>query len=197
MEEYTDTPMYISDATNMFRQPVPKNTKPYDEQVLRYNNDLVDRWGREMLSKLADSNGKVLASKVYPSWVIFASGTESESFETHYQQGSFAQVSREAVDYWIDTFKNKSTEELCRLGMNTIQCGWDTLNLAMRIEQTNKKNNSIYLSSNSPMAWSSEANARHRLAFDRDLPFEMTEQEYIDMREKYLSVLRNAPKLRK
>jgi hypothetical protein len=197
MDEYMDTPMHISDATNMFRQPVPKNTKPYDEQVIKYNNSLVDRWGRELLTKLGTTDGKVLASKVYPSWVIFASGVESQSFNSHYQQGLFPHISREIVNYWIDTFKNRTPEELCAIGTNTVQCGWDTLNLAMRMEQTNNKNTTIYLETDDPVKWSSAANAKHHLAFDRTLPFDLTEQDYIEMREKYVSVMRNVPKLRK
>lgn len=197
MEQYMDAPMYISDATNMFRQPIPKNARPYDEQVVKHNNALVDRWGREMLSKLGATDGKVLASRVYPSWTIFATGVEAKSFESHFQQGSFAHVPREAVNYWIDVFKNKSPAQLCELGVNTVQCGWDTLNLAMRIEQTNKKNKAFYLETDDPLKWSSTANAQHKLAFDRELPFDLTSQDYEEMRDKYVSVLSNVPRLRK
>jgi hypothetical protein len=67
----------------------------------------------------------------------------------------------------------------------------------MRIEQTNNKNTTIYLETEDPLRWSSEANAKHHLAFDRTLPFDLTEQDYVDMREKYMSVMRNVPRLRK
>jgi hypothetical protein len=195
-QELNTTTMHISDATNMFRAPVPKNSKPYDEQVIKFNNNLVDTWGETMLCKIGTTDGKVLASKVYPAWVIFATGVESKSFDNHFHQGSFASVSREAVDYWINAFKNGSPTELCALGVNTVQCGWDTLNLAMRIEQTRLKNEQLFLKSDDPVVWSSTCNANHKLAFDKTLPFDLTQEDYMDMREKYTSVMRNLPKLR-
>lgn len=193
-DEMMNAEMYVSDATNMFRTKIPNNCKPYDEQVIRHNNNLVDRWGTEMLSKIGKISGKVQAKNVYPSWVIYATGNDMPEFANHLNR--FASVSDENLNYWIETFKKSSTAELCKLGVTTVRAGWETLMLGLTLAQTKRKYDTCYAGSSDPSVWSSKCNENKNIAFDTQLPLGLTNEEYSDMRDKYNAVMRNIPRIR-
>ena len=195
-DEMMKAEMHISDATNMFRTKVPNNCKPYDEQVIRFNNNKVDSWGKNMLSKVGTISGKVQAAKVYPSWVIYATGLDMKNFADTEDRGLFATVSQASVDHWIDVFRRYTPAELCELGVTTVRAGWETLMLGMTLHQVKRKYDVCYAGSDDPLVWSSRCNENTKLAFDTQIPFGLSEEEFNDMREKYTSVMRNIPRLR-
>lgn len=191
MAAMMNSKMNISDATSMYRAPVPPNSRPYDAEVIKHNNRQVDKWQTSMLAKMGDNNSKIQAARVHPSWLIFAEGSDAQKFHELYAQGRFPAISDETVYYWIDVFSNSTIEQLTEIGFSSLQMGWQTILSGCKLHIANEKWEKIFSESQDPMVWSRNGNHHNKLLKGETMPFGLHEQKFMEMAEKYNAFTRN------
>jgi len=134
MDKYSEGLISISDAVGMFRKPISSNEKPYTRICLENNNRLLDEWEKELLSRIADKEGRVSVGKIWDTIQLMVEGKEiralAKNFDLLYDSNIEEEVKRipsQKTLKWIEYLETTSFEELSVLGSYFIYKGWERI----------------------------------------------------------------------
>lgn len=189
-EEALFAPIKISDAVSKFYKKISKNARPYDQVCGKYFNSLLGDWEKDVLMKISDEKGCVKTGQVHSAWMIYLQGRELLKF--HEDTSLFPEFPEEVVKKWINIFKNSSMEELCNMGTDALEFGWQILAYSFQRKKVNIKWENVYSKSVPPKEWLSLAN--DNLVEIKKNPYGLADEDIKEMEEKYYSFKLNLPK---
>src|SRR5688572_5945849 len=135
-------PINIVDITGMLRRQIKKNDRPYQADMIRYNNSLVDNWEQQVLRFIANDKNEVRTMEVEMGLKIFIEGHE---LKNHFRNAHLLpKVDDEMVMTWIEKLKNGSIVELRNLGIHNLQHGLQIVVDAVRLRNAEMKWQKIY-----------------------------------------------------
>lgn len=184
-----NTPMKISDVSSLFRKPVSKNERPYEKEVITYNNDQVDKWYAEVLLKIADNQGSIPAGRVNSCFQYFIQGKELAQHQKY--KDFLPEYSEEKIKFWIDLFTKSNVKDLCEMGHGVVSGGWNVIVTGIRYYFADKKWEKIYSKTTDPAEWDKMANNNGNLMNGRPLPYGLTLDSLSDIEEKVIALLKN------
>lgn len=185
--EMMNSPMKIRDAATMYRRPVSKNEPPYDAEIKRLNNRLVDEWYEKVLMKIADSNACVPAGRITACMNYFLEGKEVIGHQKH--KDFLMKYSKEQVEYWIKFLTNATISDMRDAGTGVVAAGWSIIKSAIRDHFLEEKWENIYSKSEDPLEWDKMANNNPRIMNPKRFPFGLTKETLDDINEKVRSFL--------
>ena len=181
----------VSDAASMLRRTISSNERPYTREAIEANNTLVNRWEREVLGELANSQGKVHVSQVYPSWTVFEEGIRIKTLkenETHIQS-----LSEEEIAYWRELFESSDVIALHALGTGYVAHGWDLLVKYIQFWYVTQKWQRVYSKSDNPTQWFQDSLGQRLLFKGEERPF-WTDEQFMDVEQKVRAILTATPR---
>jgi len=184
-----NTPMRIADAASIFRRTLSKNERPYDKEVITYNNTVIEEWYMKVLLGIADSQSSIPAGRVTSCFQYFLQGKELEQHQKY--KDYFPDYPEHKVRFWIDKFTNSSVLELCKLGNGVVSSGWNVIIMGMRYYFADKKWEKVYSVTNDPLAWDKLANANPHLMNGRPMPFNLSIESLKEIEDKVMAVLKH------
>lgn len=184
-----NAPIRASDAANMFRTKVAKNERPLESVVLKQNNELVDRWFKEVLFKVADSEGYVPVLRVNSCFEYFFEGLEATQLQIY--KDHMPTYTEENIRFWIRFFLDNDISFIHKAGMTVVSAGWSTITGGLRNHFAQRRWEVVYSQTKDPLEWDKIANDNPHLMNGRPLPFDLTEENLKDMEEKVRAVLGN------
>lgn len=184
---FSRKPISISDAASMLRKKIAKNCPPYTAAIIKKNNEFIDEWYETVLLKIANKQGNIDSGRVWPCWIIFSEGKEIKSFKKF--EDKFEKIKENEIEYWIKFFRDQPIEELCKVGRNVIDAGWQTLAKAIRFYFGEEKYKLIYSQSDNPYEWDKLANKYPQLLKGNPMPFGLDPESYKDMAQKVNTIL--------
>ena len=189
LEEMMQAPIRVRDATSMFRIPVSKNEKPYDVEVKKLNNKLVDAWERDILLKTANDKGEIPASRAFKSWYIFEEGVYIPQMLELADKGLLPLFSEGAFEHWKDFFANATFEDLHRLGVGNVARVWRTLDTHSALIRAREIYEELYGLYEDPIDWERHSHEITRKFEANNHPFWSYEQ-FMDIRERVETIMR-------
>lgn len=182
-----NNPISVRDAASMLRHPIKKNMKPYDFEVSKLNNRMVDEWEDKILRKIASDNGTVPCRVVWPSWQLYRDGLWIKNYMESLE--NTPSLSDEQLEYWKQFFENLEIEELHENGILAINNGWYFLNKVIQDHFIRQRWDKIFSQSNDPYEWFKLSEKHKELIQGTKLPF--WDQEYLkEVSEKIEAILR-------
>lgn len=189
MEEAHRKPMYIIDASSMFKRKISPNEKPFEKTVMERNNKKVQDWHDRVLKEICDSKGKVIAGRVVSEWQFFDDAEKVTKFHKAIEAGKIKRLSKEIVDYWVNVLRKSSVEDMLDLGVEVIGYGWRVIQDEIFAKKIIDKWERVYGKSDDPLEWRDLANSNsHLWNIDFDNPF-WDEEENEVINEKLKAVL--------
>lgn len=190
VNEFWNSSIKTSDAASMLRHNIGKNEKPYSQIVKKLNNRCVDRWEKEVLRNIS-KNGVLPAMRVWPSWSTFIEGFHLKSAFENIKM--LPRLTEEQLNFWLNTFKEKSVSELYKFGTPMLAWAWTAVENELRIRMSEEKWEKIYTDENGnyiddPMVWSKNGWHHKDVAENKKLPF-WGEDAYRDAHEKVSFIL--------
>ena len=167
-DEFYDAPISIEDAASMFRRKIGKNEKPYTQTMLRNNNALIDEWKKNVLTRLS-VGGKIAASKVYNTWVLFEEGRNISYIMKNREEFEFP--SENIVRLWVDRFEKEDILDLAKRGFATVGYAWNLVLSYIRHWYALKKWEAVYSKSDDPVDWIHDAEEHRKLFNGEEHPF--------------------------
>lgn len=183
-----NTPMRIADAASIFRQRVDKNERPYDKEVITYNNSMVEEWYKKVLLGIADKQSSIPSGRVTTCFQYFLQGKELEQHQKYKEY--LPDYPEDKVRFWIDKFTSSSVTEIAQMGHGIVSGGWNVIITAMRYYFAEKKWEKIYSLNQDPLVWDKLANANPHLMNGRPMPFDLTIESLKEIEDKVMSVLK-------
>jgi hypothetical protein len=188
MTEYLNTKMSISDASSTLRKNVPRNAPPYVQKVIELNNQLVDKWERELLVHYADEQGKVNASIVWDLWKCYEEGLSILESRKYLQY--IPRLTDEQMNFWKEFFE-QDIDVIYTYGSGIVNRGWNLFMDEHRFRLADAKYTEIYSSSDNPVDWYKSYNNNRRFTnIERCLPEFWTVPQYKDIFEKVTILLK-------
>lgn len=184
-----NNPIRISDVASMFRRPISKNERPLEKAVLSRNNDVVDRWYKEVLIKLADKDGTIPVRRVTGSFQYFTEGNETAQFQKYKEY--LPSYTEEQVMFWIDFLTKKEIEELHECGIGVISGAWQVITGALRNHFAQRRWEAVYSKTDLPIEWDRLANDNPHTMNGRPLPFGLSPETMKEMEDKIRVILQN------
>jgi hypothetical protein len=184
-----NAPIRASDVANMFRTKVDRNERPLQKTVQLRNNDLVDRWYKEVLFHLADKEMNIPVLRVNKCFEYFFEGLETtqiQRFKDHMPVHT-----EENIRFWIDFFKNNDMDAIHEAGIAVVSAGWSVVTGGLRTHFAQKRWEVVYSQTTNPLEWDKLANNNPNLMHSRPLPFDLTEEDLKDMEQKIQALLGN------
>lgn len=80
-------PMYISDLVAMLKKKIGSNERPINAMVIQKQNRLVDAFNKQVLKKICDSKGKIVAGQAYEEWQFFYDGHKIKEYMEAIEKG--------------------------------------------------------------------------------------------------------------
>jgi hypothetical protein len=196
LESIINNKVLVSDAAGMFKKPLRKNMKPYEEAAVRTFNRIVDEWADRLL--LPTGNGGYIQSSLVPrAWGVYFEGLQThrlkESFGDHLLP---EKVVRETIDYLNSSSVDKIISEL---GLSAIQMIWGSLTQSLRYETVRMKRERIFEAGNTndnsiSRKWFSSANLNMRLMKGDETPYGIPKEVFNDIGEKIININNCIPK---
>lgn len=192
IDDINENLISTADAASMFRKKIAKNTPPYTKTIQEANNKLVNRWKKEVLDNLADTNGKIQCSKVAETWSTFNESQTIRSYIKLRDQGMMPRATQEQLDFWLEFF-TLDIETMHSYGTGTVSFGWILVQNEMRMMFADEKWEHIY--SKSENAYECEKIARDypELMKGTKLPFGWDAETFRDIQEKVRTILMVQP----
>jgi hypothetical protein len=184
-----NTPMRIADAASIFRRPVNKNERPYDMDVIIYNNTVVEEWYMKLLLGIADKQSAIPSGRVTQCFQTFLQGKELQQHQKYKEY--FPDYSEDKINFWINKFKTVTMTELAQMGHGVVSAGWNVILMGMRYHFADKKWEKIYCQTNDPVEWDRAANANPHLMHGRPMPFGLSVESLKEIEDKVMSVLKH------
>jgi hypothetical protein len=94
---------------------------------MNLNNKKVDRWKKEVLSKIADHRSSIPSGRVAGSWKLFEEGTGIRKYMELKEKGVIPETSPEVLEFWKDFFENLTVEEMHEYGTGVVAFGWSII----------------------------------------------------------------------
>jgi len=153
MEPGKHVPMLINDAASMMRRKIKPNMPPYIQSILKYNNNLVDNWKKEVLDKIANGQGKIPAQHVYDEWLYYSTGCVIKEFIKNYDDGLLPRPTQEMVEKWKQTFSEVSVDDLIKMGPGLVSQAWKILMDENYIAKMYERYEKVYMKTDDPLEW--------------------------------------------
>ena len=182
VENMLNEPIAIADAASLLRHQIRKNEKAYEAVLMKMNNNLVDRWYEEVLTKIADKSGRIPCGKVWPSWLVFLEGVYIGEYVKNLDKRP--QITEEQIKWWLNFFTKATIEDLHVTGAPLVGEGWALLTMAIRHYFVREKWDKIYSKSNDPRVWDRLANENIGLSQGRPLPYNIDPDDWKDTAER-------------
>ena len=148
----------------------------------------VDEWKKIVLTKLADGNGTVRSSKIYPSWMVFYEGEQIGKYVELRDKGVVHRPSKEKVIFWKYFFSELTIEEMHTYGPAMISRGWSVIEDEIRMWCADQKWEKIFSKSRNPWEWEQEQYKHQDLMLGKLYPF-WDEKIIRDIKEKVATIL--------
>lgn len=185
----------ISDAAGMFKKPLRKNMKPYEEAAVRTFNRMVDEWAENLLFAVGDG-GYVQSSLVSRAWGVYFEGVQTRMMEKLFGSELMPeQAVRNAVKFLHETPVDKLVKNV---GLSALQMMWGSLTQALRYEIIHQKRLRIFSCGEDPSKyskeWFSNANMNMRLSKGDETPYNIPKEILMDIGEKIQVINQCAPR---
>jgi hypothetical protein len=185
-----NAPMKASDAASMMRRQIGNNDRPYDVEVYKANNAVVDSWYNDVLLKIADSTGNVPAGRVGECLRYYLEGRDVKKYMELKSQ--FPSYTEGQVEFWVNKIRSSSVTELHDVGAFNLHRGWDLIQTYLKDHFAQRKWDDVYSRSDDPCTQDRYANDNPHLMNGRPLPTLLVNIETLkDMQDKVMTVLRN------
>lgn len=188
-DPYAESRILIEDACSMYRRSLGRNDRPFDAEIKKLNNALVDEIKEKLLRKLADVDGALPSGLVVPVFRVFQTGKEMKAtaplLDTMYPA-----FPAEVTERWKTFFETATLSSMHELGIAAVEWGWTVINHETKRWILKNKLEKIY-DTDDPFDWWKKSGIHSELAKGLAHPFWSLEQ-INDIREK-VSALVNLP----
>lgn len=189
IEDPYNAPIAVSDAVAMFKSRVGSNMKPYTREAIDYNNRLVDRWGKEMLVKIADCKGTLPSGALLGMWTLYHEGIFIKRYIEYSTENHIPATPDDVITFWRTLFETSSIESLMDMGSGLVSFGWMILQNYFKRWYAEEKWARFYSKyPGDPVAWYKNYKDHKALITGKELPF-WDESTMAEVTEKVGTVL--------
>lgn len=189
LDDMYNAPISVGDAVSMLMTVVDKNMKPYTSKVVQANNDLVNRWKKEMVIPLSDSKCTISSGAVVGMWTLFLEGITIKRYIEMKERGMIPTVEPHILEYWKDFFETMSVEDMHSHGTGLVSYGFTVIQNYFKMWYAEQKWERFYSKyPDDPVAWYKNYKSNKALITGKELPF-WDEETMKDVNERVGTVL--------
>jgi hypothetical protein len=112
----------ISDFYGQYLIKINSNDSPYDVQIKKYNNNVVQKWHDLCLQPHADKFKKITSQEATDRWYSFHEGRETRKAEKH-KDLQFHPTQKQS-ELWVRIFEKCSPVEIVKYGKKPVHGGY-------------------------------------------------------------------------
>lgn len=179
----------VNDAVAMLTKRITSNMRPFDSETIKCNNDLVQRWQKEVLERVA-VDGHLDASMVFDSWIMFHEGMMVGPYIECVKDGRIRPPTKQQAEDWAYILSDYSLSKLHALGKAAVSLGFNICDNYLKDWYAQKKWELIYSKSSDPYDWELLRPKYHTLMRGEEMDL-WTKEKRDEVVQKVVALIRN------
>jgi hypothetical protein len=186
----------VSDAAGMYKKPVRKNMKPYEEQCVRAYNRIIDEWSANLLTPLA-KGAYIQSTLVSRAWNVYFEGIQTRAYAQKFGPSFEGPCVEKYVRAFVSMMRDTSVERLIdEYGPTYLSMMWTMFMNATKYELGKQRRERIFVSPNHSDAkkWFSEGNMNMKLLKGEETAYGIPPELMNDIGQKISVIMRYIPR---